>query len=214
MAPPPGAGSLLSTAPPPGSASPGPQRAARNAVLVAGWASLVALAAVAPVLSSIVAVTGLVAARTVERSRISLWRRRSRIGRRGSDVPVTLLALPWRLATSALMTVPALLLPICAGVVAMFAVAVVPRGTGVQLGPEHPLALAAGMGSALLVAWWGLGGSSVRGGTRAMVRAVTPGAWGSQVTAGLLVLLVLACLLVANAGTLDWVPLGGPPLGL
>jgi serine/threonine protein kinase len=184
---------------------------ARSGVLACAWLAVTALATVTPVMAALMAVAGMVLARTVDRSMSALWRRRAGIGVRGSDVPMTLLALPWRVLLSVLATIPALFMPLAAGIVTVFSVGVIPAGSGVPLGSQHPVSLAAGMGVALLIAWWGFGGSSLRRGTRLTARAFAPGDWGPPIAAGLLVLVVLACLAVASRGVVDWSPLNGPP---
>lgn len=186
--------------------------ASRTGVLLVVWLTLVALGAVVPMVAALLATSGIVAARTVDRTRVALWRRRTIAGgARRSDVPMTIAATPWRVLTSAMATIPALLMPVAAGIVTVFSVGVLTTGSGVALGPQHPVSLGAGMAAATLVAWWGFGGSSVRRGAHSMARAVTPGSWGPPIAAGVLVLLICACLVVASHGSVDWTPLSGPP---
>jgi hypothetical protein len=107
-----------------------------------------------------------------------------------------------------------LVLPLLVGVSAMFITGFVAQQSNPV--PGRSLSLAVGAGAAVVTAWWGPGGSSLRRGTRSVVRAASPGQVGAQVLVALLVIVVVASLIVVvdTGGVPDWTPLSGPPFGL
>jgi hypothetical protein len=156
--------------------------------------AFVGLAAVVPLVAwGLYALWGL-SARTVDRTLTGLVLRRHRGGKRPSDVPVTVLASPVHLVTAAVSTIFALLLPLAmAAIVALVLSGLV---TTTELlagvGPEHPLPMAVGAFVGGGLGWWGLGSTSLRRGSRTMVRASVP-------EGAFTVVLVAVCLLGAGA---------------
>ena len=74
------------------------------------------------------------------------------------------------------------ILPVVLGIAGVFATAVLSASVrGVVPMPTHPLSLAGGMVVGLLTAWWGIGGTSLRRGSRSLVRAAAPGRGGAVV---------------------------------
>jgi hypothetical protein len=80
--------------------------------------------------------------------------------------------------------------------------------------PTSLPAVAAGALVALLVAWWGPGGSSLRRGSRVMVRSVVPGNAALVVVLGLLAVAAGSALFAVNQQVPDWWPLVELPYGL
>ena len=184
-------------------------RPQRTGTLVALLALIVAGAAVLPVVTAGVAVLWSWAARTADRSVTSLVLRRYAKGRRRSDVPFAVAASPWHLVVGALATVVAAILPLVVGVCAVFSTALaVVAATGGSPEPNSALPLSVGALLAVLMAWWGPGGSGLRRGSRSIVRGVVRG----QTVTRVVVLLVLAAAAAAalwslrQGGVPDWWP--------
>ena len=195
-------------------------RSPRSGTLAALLALFVALAATAPLLAwGLYAVWGLLA-RTVDRAVTGLVLRRHELGRRRSDLPLTVLASPWHLLMAAMSTLLSLLLPLALAVCValVFSGLVTTTELLAGVGPEHPLAVAVGSLVGGWLGWWGLGGTSLRRGSRTMVRGVAP----SGIPAALVVALCLGAavalgLLAWQGGDLvSWWPLtpGGSLLDL
>ena len=178
----------------PASLDPRIGRRARTGTLTAMLVAFVGLAAVVPLVAwGLYALWGL-SARTVDRTLTGLVLRRHRGGKRPSDVPVTVLASPVHLVAAAVSTIFALLLPLAmAAIVALVLSGLV---TTTELlagvGPEHPLPMAVGALVGGGLGWWGLGSTSLRRGSRTMVRASVP-------EGAFTVVLVAVCLLGAAA---------------
>ncbi len=187
-------------------------RPARTGTLAVAALTLCLVAAVVPVVAAAVGVAGMVLARTVDRSTVSLLRRRYERGPRRGDRWLAALGSPFHLLAAALVSIPALVLPALVGVSAAFAAGWAVSG-GVPV-PGDPVPIAVGSAVAVAVAWWGPGGGSVRRGSRTVARAVAPGQRAAQVTVALLVLVAVGAGLVVYGGAdPDWWPLPGPPLG-
>jgi hypothetical protein len=114
-----------------------------------------------------------VLARTIDRSALGLWRRRTGRGPRPSDAAVTVLALPWRLLTATVASLVAAVLPGLVALAAAFITASSVAG-GQAVLPSSGPALAAGAVAGALVAWWGPGGGSLRRGSRQALRGLAP----------------------------------------
>lgn len=188
-------------------------RSPRSGTLAAMLVAFVGIAAAAPVLAwGLYAVWG-VGARTLDRSLTGLVMRRHEAGRRRSDVAVAVLASPWHLISGALGTVLSLLLPLAVSVIVAFVFAGLVTSTELMagVGPGHPLSM--GLGSLLggWLGWWGPGSTSLRRGSRTVVRGSVPAGLPATVVITLLVVggAVLA-LWSAQAGDIvSWWPL--PP---
>lgn len=157
----------------------------RSGTLAAGLLAIVGLSALVPLLAWGLVLIWSVAARTVDHAVTALVLRRHEAGHRRSDVPLTVLASPWHLFVSTLSTGLAMLLPLAFAVAA----AVITAGGLTESGllaadVEHPLPVAVGTVLALLMAWWGPGGLTLRRGSRTLVRSVLPGRTITQVVVG------------------------------
>lgn len=148
------------------------------------------------------AVWGLVA-RTVDRSLTGLVLRRYEVGPRRSDIPLAVLASPWHLLTAALSTALSLLLPLAIGVLVPLVLSGLVTSTEVLVGvgPDHPLAAGAGALVGGWLGWWGLGSTSLRRGSRTMVRGSVP--------AGVPTVVVTALGLLGGTALLAWAVLTG-----
>ena len=179
-------------------------RSRRTGTLAAMLVGFVGLASTVPVLAwGLFALWG-VAARTVDASLTTLVLRRHEAGRRRSDVPVLVAASPWHLTRGVLATLLSLLLPVGLAVLVTLVVAgvVTTTETMVGVGVEHPLPIAAGSLVGGLLAWWGLSATSLRRGSRTLVRGVAP--------AGLPTVALVTLMLVGGAALAVWGVLDAP----
>jgi serine/threonine protein kinase len=198
-----------------GAGEPDPRigRPARRGTLLALMLALVVGFACFPVAAAVVALVISWAARTADRSVTSLVLRRHAKGRRRSDVPFAVAASPWHVVVGAVGTIGGVLLPAVVGACAVFSAAL--ATVAVTGGTPHPntsTALAAGGLIAVLMAWWGPGGSGLRRGTRSIVRGVSPGRVATQVLVGvaLVAALALAGWGVQHSGVPQWWPMQAP----
>jgi hypothetical protein len=197
----------------PGEPDPRIGRPNRTGTLLALMLALVAGVAAFPVVGIAVAVLISWAARTVDRSVTSLVLRRHHRGRRRSDVPVAVVASPWHLVVGALATVVSAILPLVVGVCAVFSTALAMVAvTGGSPHPDTAPALAVGGVIALLMAWWGPGGSGLRRGTRSIVRGTSPGPTARRVAVGVALVLALglAGWAAQHSGVPQWWPSTSP----
>ncbi len=198
----------------PGQPDPRIGRANRSGTLAALAAALAALTALAPVVAVLVAVGWSWLARTVDRSMTSSVLRRFEYGRRRGDAVRALVAAPWHLVAGALATVLALLLPLLVGIAGVYCAALaLTATTGGNPAPGTAVCLAAGGLVAAMLAWWGPGGTSVRRGSRSVLRGIAPGRLGADVLVGVLLGAVvgLAVWAYVRHGQPFWWPLPGIP---
>lgn len=180
-------------------------RPMRTGTVLTLWAVFVALSTVAPLFSWGLLATWSVLTRWIDRSMTGLVMRRHEAGVRGSDIPLTVLAAPWRLIPATLTTLLWLILPLGFGIVAALATAFgLDQGAGISTAVEDPVAI--GVGSALggLVGWWGPGAVSMRRGSRTLIRAAMP--------SGLFTQLFVTFLLVGSIALGSWSVLGNEPV--
>ncbi len=188
-------------------------RPARRGTLAALLTALVAAAAVVPVVAFAAALAWSLLSRVTDASLTSLVLRRITHGSRRSDVPRAVLLGPWHLVTGALATVFGLLVPLLVGVATAYSVsllmATVSGGRPV-IGTAP--ALASGAAAAILMGWWGPGGTSLRRGSRSALRAVTPSPLAAELATGLLVTVAVGAGLWAfvRGGTPLWWPFTPP----
>ncbi|WP_134774152.1 serine/threonine-protein kinase [Ornithinimicrobium flavum] len=199
---PPAPGGLPAQGVPP---APDPRigRSSRAGTLAALLVALVGVTSVVPLLGwGLYALWGLIA-RTVDRSLTGLVLRRYEVGPRRGDIPLAVLASPWHLLTAALSTVLSLLLPVAIGVIVPLVLSGLVTTTEVMagVGPDHPLAVGAGALVGGWLGWWGLGSTSLRRGSRTLVRGSVP--------AGAATVVVTTLSLLGGAGLLAWAVLTG-----
>jgi predicted Ser/Thr protein kinase len=177
-------------------------RPLRSWTLAALLAVLVAAAAVWPLVAAGVFLAWSWAARAVDRSVTSLVLRRHARGRRRSDLPWAVVASPWHVVASASGALIGALVPALVAVSAVFSAALAMVAlTGGEPEPDRAVPVAAGALLAALTAWWGPGGSSLRRGSRSLVRTMAPGLASTRGLVG-------AALAVA-AGLALWSSMGG-----
>jgi hypothetical protein len=197
-----------------GAADPRIGRPDRTGTLAVGGLFVVALAAALPVVALLVVMAWSLLARTADRSMTSIVLRRFHYGSRRGDVPVTVALGPWHLLTGSLAAAVGLLLPLLVGIAGVFCVALALSATTASSpNPNHPIALGGGMALALLMAWWGPGGASLRRGSRSVMRGVVREGLVTSVVSALFVVGGLGALvwLVLHGGSPSWAPMSGPP---
>lgn len=162
--------------PQPAPADPRIGRSSRAGTLAAMLVAFVGVTSITPLAGwALYAVWGLLA-RTVDRSLTGLVLRRHEVGPRRSDIPLAVLASPWHLVAAALSTVLSLLLPLAMAVILPMVISGLLTTTEMVagIGPDHPLAVGAGALVGALLGWWGLGSTSLRRGSRTVVRGLLP----------------------------------------
>ncbi len=190
------------SAPPAGGrdGAPPPDRA--TALLVGALVALMAMAAVAPGGAVVALLLWMVVARTADRSALAVWRRRYTHGPRSSDVPITVLAVPWRALLATLLSLLSMIVPLAVGASVSFIVgAALNNGSAALATPTEPVALGLAAGATAVTAWWGPGGGSMRRGTTWLGRLATR---RRGLRIGVLVFfgfLVVAALIVAAQGS-------------
>jgi serine/threonine protein kinase len=184
-------------------------RANRTGTLLALAAAFTATAATWPGVALLLAVLWCWLARFSDRSVTALILRRYRYGRRRADVPMAVALSPWHLVVAAGATVVGLVVPVVIAVSAAFCTALgLSALTSATLGPALAPAAAVGFASGILIAWWGPGGSSLRRGSRSLVRGMGQGETVTKaLVAGLvLVAAVLVVVALIRHGQLTWWP--------
>ncbi|MDN5797598.1 MAG: serine/threonine protein kinase, partial [Intrasporangium sp.] len=201
---------------PPREGDPRVGLARRTGTLLTLGAAWLGLAAAMPGIALLVLAGWSLLGRSVDRSMTGLVRRRYDRGRRRSDVPWALAASPYHLVGGALATVLALILPAAVTVAAVFASSLLAAALrGGELIPGSPGTLLAGAAAGLLMLWWGPGGTSLRRGSRSVVRRVIPPGLPTQVVGFACVAtgLILAAVALSRGASLDWQPWSGNPFG-
>lgn len=190
-------------------------RAARRGVLAAVAAALVATATGYPAFAVAAALLWSVIARTADRSVTSLVLRRYTKGVRSSDLALAVLAGPVHLVTGVIAALAGALIPASVGLAGIFATLLGVNLTGAAIPARltHALALGVGMALAIMMAWWGPGGSGLRRGSRSLARGLAPNPVGAQVVAGLAIAATAFLLTwsVLQPGLPTWWPLDGVP---
>ena len=192
-------------APWPGAALVEPPRARGlpRAVLVAVAALVVLGIAVAPYVALLALAGALLVARTTDRLRWQLLRRRLGRGQRPHDVRAVALQAPWR----ALLCLPATLLQTVW--VTLSAGAAGGVATVVTSWSHAPL-YAAGVAAAA-TAWWGPGSGSIRRGARTGVRPLRRGGAPVWTLVALLFAVAWGLAVVAEQYAALWWPAAGGP---
>ena len=190
-------------------------RPGRSGEVAALGATTIALAAAAPLFAFGLLVSLSAIARTADRSVTSLILRRTERGVRRSDVPFAVAASPLHFVTGLLSAALFALVPLVVAVGVTFAFAfALSASSGGLIEPVRPLPLAAGALSAVMTAWWGPGGASLRRGARSLVRGMTPTSTSRQVFLIVLGVVALGTVLwlTTSAGMQPtWWPSSGPP---
>lgn len=194
-----------------------PRRLPRRTGLVVCLGLFVcACAVVAPALTALGALAWSALARTVDRAVVGLALRRGESGARRGDVAAAVLRSPAYAVGALLGACVAGVLPTLVGAsgvvggIALQGMGVLP---GLPQDPSAPAPLLAGALGALVVAWWGPGGSGLRRGTRVLARAASPGRYGAVVAGAMLLVSAVVLGLVSQSSgfVVDWSPLGGDP---
>lgn len=198
---------------PPQEGDPRIGRPNRSGALVALAAVLVALAAVAPVVALLVGVWWSWAARAVDRSMTAVVLRRFEYGRRRGDTARVVVGAPWHAATGGVAALVGLVLPVVVGVAGVYCAAFALAAVGGGPAPGNGVCLGVGGLVGVLLAWWGPGGTSLRRGSRSVMRGLGPDGLAADVLVGVLagVALTLAVWALLRHGQPLWWPLRGAP---
>ena len=190
-------------------------RAARRGVLIAVASALVATATAYPAFAVIAGLLWSVVARTADRSVTSLVLRRYTKGSRSSDLAMAVLASPMHLVTGVIAALAGALIPASVGLAGIFAtlLGVNLSGAALPVRITHAIALGVGMALAIMMAWWGPGGSGLLRGSRSLARGLAPNQVGAQVVAGLAIAATafLVTWMVLQPCLPEWCPFGGAP---
>jgi predicted Ser/Thr protein kinase len=184
-------------------------RPRRTGTLLALAAAFTATAATWPGVAVLLAALWCWLARFSDRSVTALILRRYRYGRRRADLPMAVVLSPWHLIVAAGIAAVGLLVPALVAVSAAFCAALgVSALTTATVGPALAPASAVGFAAGTLIAWWGPGGSSLRRGSRSLVRGVARGETATAVVVGglLLAAAALTALAFVRHGHLTWWP--------
>lgn len=136
-------------------------------------AALLGLTALWPVVGLVLLVLWSVAARWVDRSMTAQVVRRFKQGARRSDGVVAVVSSPWHGVRAVLATAFAIIVPLFVGAVATVTTALLislSDGSSPELDSAPPWVV--GLLVATCVLWWGPGGTSMRRGSRSVVRGV------------------------------------------
>lgn len=187
-------------------------RPMRSAVFGALLALGTVAAAVAPALMALAFVVLSASARTTDRAMTSLVLRRHERGERRGDLAMVTAAGPWHLLTGTLAALVAAAVPLLVAVTAVFSTSLILTGVLGATSPNSFLPLGVGGLFGLLMAWWGTGGSSLRRGSRSLVRGMTRdhAAYVALVVVVLLLTAVLVLWAVVRLDGPQWSPLADP----
>ena len=190
------------------------RRDRRTGTVLAVLAALVGAAVAWPTVTAAVALALMVVARTVDRSRSALGRRRGERGVRRTDALVGVVTSPWHLAGAAAASVLSALLPALLAVATAFSTGLLVTAPDGSPSPGSLPAVGAAALVALLTTWWGPGGSALRRGSRVMVRALVPRAAALVVVLLLLAVSAAGGLVAVRIGHPTWWPLQVLPFGI
>lgn len=148
----------------------------------------VGVSMVFPIVAWFAVLAWIFAARWNDKATTAMVLRRYAAGHRKSDRAVAMALSPWHALQAALSTLLGSIIPIFLGAVTVVLVAFASSVAGLaSANYGRPLAIGAGTLVALWSAWWGVGGTATRRGSRSLVRTVAP---SRQVTAGALAILL------------------------
>lgn len=171
---------------------------ARTWTLFALALAVTGLAMVLPVVSWFAVLAWVFAARWNDKSTTAMVLRRYAAGPRRSDTAVAMALSPWHALVAALSTLLVSIVPIFLGAVTTVAAAFASSVAGLTAPAyDRPLAVAAGTLVAVCSAWWGVGATATRRGSRSLVRTV---ARTREVTIGLVAALALLALICVTVG--------------
>ncbi|WP_406050150.1 protein kinase domain-containing protein [Kribbella sp. NBC_00889] len=165
-----------------------PPTGKRTAVIVGLMVALTGLIALYPGLGSLITIVLFVIARTVDRSSTALMRRRQMRGRSGrSDSVVAAASTPLQLVMAGLVTLPCLILPVVmGGVVGIVVTGVLATANDLDWQPLSAFGFGSAALTALVTAWWGPGGTSLRRGAHIAARNTFRRHWLSATIAAVL----------------------------
>lgn len=146
----------------------------RSWTLFALLAAAVAVCAVVPVVDWFLLLAWSFVARWQDKAMSAMVWRRNNANRRGSDAAVATMLSPWHAFLAILSTLLTALIPlflavVTAAVVGIFMSFIDPSNSTIL---RRPIPVAAATAVAILASWWGPGGTSLRRGSRGIVRLV------------------------------------------
>lgn len=177
----------------------------RRGTILAMLVGVLGVATIWPTVAVALVVLWALLSRFADRSITALVMRRHDRGLRRSDIPLAIAASPWHAVLAVGTTLLNLFIPAVVAVGATFVLALASAAvTGGDPQPDRSLPLVAAGFLGLLMCWWGPGGTSLKRGSRSLLRAVAPGKAATD-------FVVATCVLIGvGLGAWAWVRNGQP----
>ncbi|PRZ43571.1 serine/threonine protein kinase [Antricoccus suffuscus] len=200
--------------PPPEPTTPPPAPYGRTGTIAAYALLLIAVTAAIPFVGAGVALLSAAVARFVDGSVESMHWRRSFNGPKRSNIVKEIVASPWRMVTSCVLAVGSMLVPYAVATGLIFAASQSIHRSGGRFDQYIQNAvIGIAMAIAMLIAWWGPGGASLRRASRRTANVFAPGSFGAVVCVTVFVLgAAFIGILVLSFPSLSWWPLLDGPL--
>lgn len=194
--------------------TPPPAPYGRTGTIAAYALLLIAVTAAMPFVGAGVTLLSAAVARFVDRSVESMHWRRSFNGPKRSNVVKEVFASPWRMITSCVLAVGSMLVPYAVAAGLTFAASQSIHRNGGRLDQYIQNAvIGIAMAIALLIAWWGPGGGSLRRASRRTANVFAPGTFGAVLCVTVFVLGAgFITVLVLGFPSVSWWPLLDGPL--
>ncbi len=195
--------------PPPVPTTPPPAPYGRTGTIAAYALLLIAVTAAMPLVGAGVTLLSAAVARFVDQSVESMHWRRSFNGPKRSNVLKEILVSPWRMITSCVLAVGSMLVPYAVAAGLTFAASQSIHRSGGRLDQYIQNAvIGIAMAIALLIAWWGPGGRSLRRASRRTANVLAPGTFGAVLCVAVFLLgAAFIGVLVISFPSLSWWPL-------
>lgn len=194
--------------------TPPPAVHGRGGTIAAYALLLVAITAAMPFVGAAVALLSAAVARFVDRSAESMHWRRSLHGPKRSHVVKEILASPWRMITSCVSAAGNMVIPyaVAAGLTFVASQSIHTYGGRFDRYLQNAV-LGIAMAIALLIAWWGPGGATLRQAARRTAGVVAPGKSSAAVCVAVFLIGALFIgALVLSFPSMNWWPSIGQPL--
>lgn len=200
--------------PEPSATTPPPAPYGRTGTIAAYALLLVAVTAAMPFVGAGVALLSAAVARFVDRSVKSMHWRRSFNGPKRSNIVKEVFASPWRMVTSCVLAVGSMLVPyaVAAGLTVAASQSIHRDGGRLDQYIQNAV-IGIAMAIALLIAWWGPGGASLRRASRRTANVFAPSKFGAVLCVAVFVLgAAFIAALVLSFPSVSWWPFVDGPL--